>query len=44
MTKQEVLVTPYSEMLDMLACQMIDNGAKQKREKLSMEQILFELQ
>lgn len=43
MTKEEVLVTPFGEMTDMLNCQAIDNGAKQKSEKLSMEQILFEM-
>lgn len=33
MDKREILVTPYAEMLDMLACLAIDNGAKQKTEK-----------
>jgi len=43
MSKAEVLVTPYGEMMDMLACSAIDAGAKQKKEKLSMEQILFDI-
>lgn len=43
MSKQEVLVTPYGEMIDMLNCSAIDNGAKQKKAQLTQEQILFEL-
>lgn len=43
MSKPEILVTPYGEMLDMLACSAIDQGAKQKRKPLSMESILFSL-
>jgi len=43
MTKQEVLVTPYGEMIDMLNCSAIDAGAKQKAQKLTQEQILFEI-
>ena len=43
MTKKEVLVTPYGEMMDMIACMNIDAGAKQKKEELTQEQILFEL-
>lgn len=38
MSKQEILVTPYAEMLDMLACLAIDNGAKQKTEKKKLSQ------
>lgn len=43
MSKQEVLVTPYGEMMDMLNCSVIDAGAKQKAEKLSREQIMFDV-
>lgn len=43
MTKQEVLVTPYGEMCDMLNCAAIDNGARQKKDKLTQEQILFDV-
>jgi len=38
MDKREILVTPYAEMLDMLACLAIDNGAKQKTEKKKLSQ------
>jgi len=41
MSKREILVTPYGEMLDMLACFAIDSGASQKKEKPTMEQIIF---
>lgn len=44
MGKREILVTPYGEMLDMLACSAIDAGASQKKPKMKMEEILFELQ
>lgn len=43
MSKREILVTPYGEMLDMLACSAIDNGASQKKPKLTMEDILFKI-
>lgn len=43
MSKREILVTPYGEMLDMLACSAIDAGAKQKEPKMKMEDILFSL-
>lgn len=38
MSKREILVTPYAEMLDMLACLAIDNGAKQKAQKKKITQ------
>ena len=41
MSKREILITPYGEMLDMLACSAIDAGASQKKEKPTMEQIIF---
>ena len=43
MSKEEVLITPYAEMMDMLACSAIDAGASQKKKKLTMEEILFEV-
>lgn len=41
MSKEEVLITPYGEMIDMLNCQAIDNGAKQKEPKVTQEEIWF---
>jgi hypothetical protein len=41
MSRAEILVTSQAEMEDMIACQAIENGAKQKKEKLSMYQMLF---
>ena len=42
MSKQEILVTPYGEMLDMLACSAIDSGnAEPKKQKMRMEDILM---
>lgn len=38
MSKREILATPYEEMLDMLACLAIDNGASQKKEKFKPKQ------
>lgn len=38
MGKREILATPYEEMLDMLACLAIDNGARQKAEKKKLSQ------
>lgn len=43
MSKQEIYWTRYGEMLDMIACMSIENGAKVKKE-LSQEQILFDMQ
>ena len=43
MCKREVLVTPYGEMLDMLACSYIDAGTKQKKRKLTQEQMFFDV-
>lgn len=33
MTKQEIMCTRYGEMLDMISCFSIQNGAKPKRKK-----------
>ena len=33
MTKQEILVTRYGEMCDMISCYAIFNGAEQKQKK-----------
>lgn len=43
MTAREIEVTRYGEMLDMMACLAIENGAKPKKhkKKLSMEQLIF---
>lgn len=42
MSKQEILITPYGEMLDMLACFQIDSGAAEpKKKKMSMEEIFM---
>lgn len=42
MSRQEILCTRYSEILDMIACFAIYNGAKQKKKqkKLSFEETL----
>lgn len=41
MTRTEILHTRYGEMLDMIACLAIYQGAaREKRKKLTMEQIL----
>lgn len=42
MTKREIYWTRYGEMLDMIACMAIENGAKQKKE-MTQEQILFDM-
>lgn len=42
MSKREILVTPYGEMLDMLVCSQIDSGAAEpKKKKMSMEEIFM---
>lgn len=41
MSKREVLVTPYGEMLDMLSCFAIDAGASQEKDPLTQEQMFF---
>ena len=33
MTKREIMLTRYGEMLDMISCFSIYNGAKPKKEK-----------
>jgi len=42
MNRQEIMVTPYSEMADMISCFAIYNGAepKHKPRKLSFEEAL----
>ena len=42
MTKQEILVTRYGEMTDMISCFAIYNGAepKKKHRKLSFDEAL----
>lgn len=35
MTKHEILYTRYGEMLDMISCLAIENGAKPKKPKMS---------
>lgn len=43
MSKQEILCTPYGEMLDMLACHSIYEGGvkpKKKKHHMSMEDFL----
>lgn len=42
MSKREILVTPYGEMADMIACLFIDEGrAKPKKPKPRMEDVLM---
>lgn len=41
MSKREIYWTSYDEMLDMIACMAIENGAKQKKH-ISQEEILFD--
>lgn len=41
MGKQEILCTPYGEMLDMIACLSIYEGnAKPKKPKMTMEEFM----
>ena len=42
MSRREVLCTKYGEMLDMIACLAIQNGApaKQEKRKMSFEQAM----
>lgn len=41
MTKDEVEVTRWGEMIDLIACHAIYNGAKPKKKMKSMEEILL---
>ena len=41
MAKDEVEVTRWGEMMDLIACHAIYNGAKPKKKKKSMEEILL---
>lgn len=43
MSKREVLITPFGEMMDMLACSAIDAGAKQKGKQLTQEEMFFDI-
>lgn len=40
MSREEIEVTRWGEMLDMIACEAIHNGAKQKKPKKRMEEVL----
>lgn len=42
MSRREILCTKYGEMLDMIACLAIQNGApeKQQKQKMSFEQAM----
>lgn len=40
MTPMEVMATRYGEMLDMISCMAIYNGAEPKAEKMSFEDAL----
>lgn len=41
MTKQETLITPYGEMMDMLTCAAIQNGTLEPKErKMSFDEAL----
>lgn len=40
MSRAEVDITRWGEMMDMIACDAIYNGANPKRKKKSMEQVL----
>lgn len=37
MSRREIMATRYGEMLDMLACLAIYNGAKPKRPRIKMD-------
>lgn len=43
MSKREVLITPFGEMMDMIACSAIDNGAKQKGNRLTQSEMFFDV-
>lgn len=40
MSRQEILVTPYGEMTDMLACSSVYNGTAEVKRKLTFEEML----
>lgn len=41
MSKDEILCTPYGEMMDMIACMAIaEGGAKPKPRRMSFQEIL----
>lgn len=41
MSKAEILVTPYGEMMDMLTCLSIFNGTAKPRKKWTFDDILM---
>lgn len=41
MSTREIEITRWGEMLDMIACHAIYNGAKPKKSKKSMEEVLL---
>ena len=40
MSKQEIMVTRYGEMSDMISCYAIFNGAEPKKKKMSFDDAL----
>jgi len=43
MSKREVLVTPWGEMMDYLACFSIEAGASQKKKEMSKYDMFFSI-
>lgn len=41
MARDEVEITRWGEMMDLIACHAINNGAKPKKRKKTMEEILM---
>lgn len=41
MARDEVEITRWGEMMDLIACHAINNGAKPKKRKKTMEEILL---
>lgn len=39
MNREETLLTRYGEMLDMIACMAINNGADQKEREMTFDEI-----
>ena len=40
MNKQEIMITRYGEMSDMISCYAIFNGAEPKKKKMSFDDVL----
>lgn len=40
MTRQEIMVTKYGEMLDMISCRAIDLGLCRQKIKLSYDEVM----